>query len=394
MEKGGSSMVAQGSALQTVAELSYKRFLTNEKDLRAVSGAVQNVQASVGETVELESMFDAPTLWSATAFVAEEVERMTGGLKTIEADIIPMKATMKILSGELARLVAAGEKPDKTMKLMKVLSAKMREAATIIVGLMTRVDELKFSVEAAAKKVNVAPERTSVMEERDVMDDLIDMFETSETIGAKTKGKIVTPEKGRQLISEGLEAKIKMMEAEIKTLTLEVMMLKAGSEDKSVKFAGLGWRSILDCQDWIKINFASNRYGLIMDPLLMLDRIFGSDDAEGDSQFKVLESRVKLKIATGSEVAVLKALYFKRPRLFHSGQESMATVGNSQGLEVWWGGCAEIHCETNELIADHDLARHFSRAGKGSQGSVARNHVLECVCDFLDSANCIRGREL
>ena len=178
-----------------------------------MSGAVQNVQASVGDTVELESMFDAPTLWSATAFVSEEVDRMTGGLKTIDADIIPMKATMKILSGELARLVAAGEKPDKTMKLMKVLSAKMREAASIIVGLMTRVDELEFSVEAAARKVNVAPERTSVMEERDEMDDLIDMFETNETIGAKTKVKIVTPEKGRQLISESLEAKIKMMDA-------------------------------------------------------------------------------------------------------------------------------------------------------------------------------------
>ena len=120
MEKGGLtcivarlefSMVAQGSALPTVAELSYKRFLSNENDLRAVSSVVQNVQASVGETVELESKFDAPTLWSATAFVSEEVDRMTSGLKNMEADIIPMKESMKVLSAELARVIASGAKP-------------------------------------------------------------------------------------------------------------------------------------------------------------------------------------------------------------------------------------------------------------------------------------------
>jgi hypothetical protein len=57
----------------------------------------------------------------------------------------------------------------------------------------------------------------------------------------------------------------------------------------------------------------------------MLDWIFGSDDAEGDSQFKVLESRVKLNIATGAEAAVIKLLYFNRPWMFHTGQESMST---------------------------------------------------------------------
>jgi hypothetical protein len=47
-----------------------------------------------------------------------------------------------------------------------------------------------------------------------------------------------------------------------------------------------------------------------MEPLLMLDRIFGSDDIEADSQFKTLESRVKLKITTGAEEAAIKALHF------------------------------------------------------------------------------------
>jgi hypothetical protein len=63
-----------------------------------------------------------------------------------------------------------------------------------------------------------------------------------------------------------------------------------------------------------------------MYPLLMLDRIFGSDDIDADSQFKVLESRVKLKIKTGDEAATaIKALHFLCPRLFHKGQVAMTS---------------------------------------------------------------------
>ncbi|KAI2495228.1 hypothetical protein MHU86_19282 [Fragilaria crotonensis] len=87
----------------------------------------------------------------------------------------------------------------------------------------------------------------------------------------------------------------------------------------------------------------------VMDPLLMLDRVFGSDDVEADSQFKTLESRVKLKIATGAEAAAIKALYFKRPRLFHKGQVSMATDRNKSKLnkladhKVWKAGGEGVH---------------------------------------------------
>ena len=106
----------------------------------------------------------------------------------------------------------------------------------------------------------------------------------------------------------------------------DVGLLKAGTEDNSVKFAGLGWRSILDCHEWIRVNFPSNRYGLIMDPLLMLDRVFDSDDVEADSQFKTLESRVKLKIAAGAEAA--------RSRLFISSDQDCSTRGRCPWLPI------------------------------------------------------------
>ena len=71
--------------------------LANERDLRSMSGAVQSVQFSVGQQpIELATGFDAPTLWSATSFVAEEVEEpVAGGLKTLEDNMGPVRSALK-----------------------------------------------------------------------------------------------------------------------------------------------------------------------------------------------------------------------------------------------------------------------------------------------------------
>jgi hypothetical protein len=63
---------------------------------------------------------------------------------------------------------------------------------------------------------------------------------------------------------------------EIEKLKVDVGMLKTCSEDRSIKFSGLGIRSIQECLLWVNKHFETYRYGLMMDPLLMLDRIFGA----------------------------------------------------------------------------------------------------------------------
>ena len=64
----------QGAVLsEVVAVLSHKRFLSNERDIRVMSGALQKVQILVGNPVDLNSRFDGPNLWSATSFIADKV---------------------------------------------------------------------------------------------------------------------------------------------------------------------------------------------------------------------------------------------------------------------------------------------------------------------------------
>ena len=114
----------------------------------------------------------------------------------------------------------------------------------------------------------------------------------------------------------------------------DVAMLKAASaNDKGVSFGGLGLRSIQECQVWIEENFSCYRYGLIMDPLLMLDRVFGNDGSESKTnQLKVWEARIKLKISTGAEQSALQAISFRRPQLFHSGKAAMVSERNKSKL--------------------------------------------------------------
>ena len=373
-----SSVVSQGSALEAIAESSYKRFLSNERDLRSVAGAVQNVQTSVGMPIELDSRFDAPTLWSATSFVADEVIQMAGGLKEMEGKLIPIQAELKAVNAEVQQRSQTEGQSVKVLKVLVMMSGRMKEASSEIVGLKAKVEVLEAELRTATNATGLVMNSEPI----DEMDELMGMLGTSH-VKDPSHSSMPSVKKGVSGV-EAMEETILKLTRDLRQVVADVGLLKAGTEDKSVKFAGLGWRSILDCQEWIKDNFPSNRYGLIMDPLLMLDRVFGSDDVEADSQFKTLESRVKLKIATGAEAAAIKALYFKRPRLFHKGQVSMATDRNKSKLnkltdhKVWKVGGEGVH---NYIVERMNLLQQTISQDIGYVlGSDPKGQLLATMC--------------
>jgi hypothetical protein len=82
----------------------------------------------------------------------------------------------------------------------------------------------------------------------------------------------------------------------------------------------------------ITTQFKAFRYGLIMDPLVTLNRIFGEDEASSNTHLKTMETRINLKIATGAGAATLRSLQFARPRIFHSGHVAMNNERNKSRL--------------------------------------------------------------
>ena len=316
-----TGVMYQGTVLAEVASLAHKRFLVYERDLRAIAGAVQNSQILIGNPVQMDARFEGPTLWSSTSFIADEVVRVGGGLAILEGKVDPMSDTVSEIKKECERL-AKEVKTDKLLKVLLMVSEKMKEACDEIVELKTKVGDLESELDQVTKsKAGGGKAQADSPKSGDVVDDLLFMLDGSMKggkgdVGKRGEGSGMTGEIDRGLSFED-GAFAKKIALQVKMLMDEISVLKSCTEDKSVKFASLGLRSIQECQNWIDLNFKGYRYGLIMDPLLMLDRIFGSDDGESDSEFKTLEYRVKLKITTGAEAAAIKALYFKRPRIFH-----------------------------------------------------------------------------
>jgi hypothetical protein len=86
---------------------------------------------------------------------------------------------------------------------------------------------------------------------------------------------------------------------------------------------------------WITKHFDGHKYSLIMDPLLMLDPIYGEDDAtDSDAFLKAMEVRYKMKIDFGNDAAALNALKFARPRVFQKGRPTIISVQNKSRLNL------------------------------------------------------------
>ena len=127
----------------------------------------------------------------------------------------------------------------------------------------------------------------------------------------------------------------------------------------------------------------------------MLDRIFGADDAEAESHVKNLEARVKLKIKTGADYDAIKALYFKRPRLFHKGRATISTERNKSRLnrltdaKVWKSGGEGVRQhiiqEMNVLLITmtHDINFTFGTDPKLAKAQILAITALNATVNFV-----------
>lgn len=137
----------------------------------------------------------------------------------------------------------------------------------------------------------------------------------------------------------------------------------------------------------------------MMDPLYMLDRIFGQD--ESDSQLKTYESRVKLNIATGAEAAAIKALHFSRPRLFHSGKVIMssdrdvAKLSKLGSYKLWKSGGGGVRNDVTkamnqiQLTVSHEITYEFAKLPKAMTVATASLNAtvtfLSQLLQFIDT---------
>ena len=130
-----------------------------------------------------------------------------------------------------------------------------------------------------------------------------------------------------------------------------------------------------------------------MDPLVMLDRIYGDDDVvEASGLMKSMELRLKLKIDSGCEGAALNALRYSRPRIFHKGRPTIVTVAKKSRLNLlpthddWNGGgegVMDFVIEKMNLLQDAVSSDIEQTLEIGSRGHWIATKCLAASVTFL-----------
>lgn len=402
-----SSVVGVGRALEEIATLTHRRFVENEENVHLVSGAVQNLISVLGPTVEMGEKFEAPTLWGTTAFVGNEVEQTAEEVSHLKVQLVELKTSVsKIMEEKTSQEESSSEANGKMLKILSLVTSRVQAFTPEIAQVRNLV--LKLESEMSLSNARSPKRQRQTGREANGDDDAMDDLMTMLTSNASVKDhppstgfshdKDFPSEDDQSLFLKRvgeIKADVSRMSTEMRMIISDVGLLKACAEDKSIKFGGLGLRTLQECHEWITSNFRGLRYGLVMDPLLMLDRIFGSDDVEAESQFKILESRVKLKITTGAEAAAIKALHFNRPRLFHKGRVAMTSERNTSKLsklptfKSWKSGGEGVRnyvTKQMNLISStvaHDISYAFGSDPELAQAQAVATSSLNATITFL-----------
>ena len=316
-----------GDVLSEANVINHNRLVNLENTIEVMIGIVQTMRSRIGSSVDIGERFTAPTLWGSTGFIADEMTRLTAEIAFFkDKEVAPMKVSIASLITVDSDL---SSKNEKVVRAVKLLLARVQ-------AITETVDEVKTDLVMVRTEQGVRF-ADPVASHSDPSDELMDFIlseerATSPDRGDRLSGSVVSPTKSSSSDEEDPEETMRSILAK---LIDDVKFLQSGKQNTSIKFGGLGFADLADCSAWIAKNFEGYQYGLIMDPLLMLDRIYGEDDVtDSDAFLKAMETRYKMKIDSGNEAAALNALKYARPRVFHKGRPTIVSIQNKSRLNL------------------------------------------------------------
>ena len=275
-----SSVVTMGGALEDVAKVTLSRFVANEKDAMLMAEVIQAIKSNLGSTTTLQDKFVSPTLWGTTACIADEVDRVGTSLVELEGVMLPFKRGVL----ELVRTTNPKETKEKGEQIMALLDVLMNHMK----NLSPAFESLRMSVSNMMEERREINERVGSLElfrnstrsskrtrwgpaAVDSVDDLMDLMSDNTFNSPRGDSGI---EDNEQREAEDAEFK-SMIERRFDGVDQEISMIRCAGDASTVKFGELGFKSVTECPDWALEHFPGRRYGLIVDPLLMLDKICG-----------------------------------------------------------------------------------------------------------------------
>lgn len=324
-----TNVIVMGEGIEEVAIMSASQFQANEATMDVVVGQVQNVRAGLGTPVELDNPFVAPTMWGTVSLLADEVMKVGESLKDTIDQIRPQKDHV------VAALGTIKEESSTTVKILSMVMKAIKTLSSDGAKIQELMSVLQKKVEReVATHHNKAATSGSHESVDELMSRLMNQLLTPE---GKTEVRRSSRRSPSPLTAvEDLSASHPILTAEnyraFRQVIEDVSVLKISAEATAIKFGNLGLRNLQECSRWVVENFSEARYGLVVDPLILLDRIFGNNEVDPMTQLKTLESRLKLNIETGAEASAITSLSHSRPRIFHSGRPMMTCDQNTSRL--------------------------------------------------------------
>jgi hypothetical protein len=360
-----SKMESMNQGLIELSQLTHNRFLSMEEAVREFGSVAHSSRTKIGRELPVHERFEAPTLWGTTSFIADELDRVNMDVTQLIDDVEPLKAAVGEISGYI---INSNEAKDATNKLVQIVSIIMRKIQGLAPEMANIRVDLNKMIQSSSSQNEIRSEsrdgfRTPSLYQTQphkqgqtvtAVDELLSLAcdERSIRSGGSDDGhgdkvlltsrKLYHPVSNDDSLTQqtrtGGESRTQeynsKTQAVILKLVEDVKLLRSSTEVSSIKFGNLGFRNLHECTEWIESHFSGLRYGLIMDPLLMLERIYGDDEVDSVSLLKTLESRLKLKIETGAEASALNALRHSRPRIFHKGRPIMINLPNKSRLNL------------------------------------------------------------
>ena len=355
-----TSVIGLGTNLTQVAGATLKRFQSNEKDTLLMAGMIQTLKANLGTApANLDQKFESPSVWTTAAFISDELIDVGLVVWALDAEFKEFKTAFEESMSQANPEEAVHSAMDRYIQILTSLMAKVKEMAPELSEIKSTVEvlvadraareEIGRRSESPAKKQR-GPHGSKVtrFDEVDEISQLLDasylLNKASDPLQFETRGdRGGNPSKRWEDEDPAPIPEFVTVEAFTGTISVidellkDVDTLKNKGDASATKFADLAFKSHEDCFDWVQVHFTKKRYGLIMDPLIMLDKICGDDlrysgGTGGGGTWKTMAERLKMNVTTGVEAAAAESLANPRPRLFHTGDPSMIYERNVSRL--------------------------------------------------------------
>jgi hypothetical protein len=291
-------------------------------------------------------------MWGTLAFMADEILRVGTAIQDLGNRLNPFQTST---GNQLLGLKANGEG---LMKVVSMLMASIKKLTAENQSVQASVADLCREV---ARGSQTKRAKTDSNPHGEMVDELMMMMSDNaiapehrnkarfeeNPISRDTESAAMDPNEHPILAPGNYKKFCQLLE--------DVGALKLTTETTAIKFGNLGIRNLQESSPWVALNFSEERYGLVVDPLNLLDRLFGDDQVDPLTQLKTMESRMKLNIDTGAESSSITSMGHLRPRIFHDGRPTMT--------------CDQKTSRLNKLGKP-------SKWKTGGEGGV-RNHIIE-----------------